>query len=314
MDLERVREFSTFARSMNFTAAARELHLSQPSLSKHVRDLEAELGVTLVRRGSAGAANCLTPAGCRFLELADDLLRRYGALVDEVRRLDAVAPPARIQDVRHGFNIVGQLHARLVARGMDDASFAYVKTDLPICDALDRDEIDFAVHLEPVPRMTLFACDELKGLYGWIPLDPERICFLAGAGNPLFGSGKVDLETLGSCRVFSGGSLAYESWYTAMPAVFMRYGCLLELETVPDTPLDGGAYPVGPDRLCLCTERFARYYTELGVDTVDVLHVEDIDPLVYPFLVYRLDCPHEHVLRIAACLEDEGRDAETGGR
>lgn len=306
MDLERMREFVAFSKSLNFTAAARELHLSQPSLSKHVHDLERELGAGLVRRGVTGAGNCLTPAGVRFVELAGDVLRRYDALVAECRRLQDAVPPARIQDVRHGFNVVGQLHALLRDRGVCNVGFSYVKTDLPICDALDRGEIDFAVHLEPAPAMAVFAYGDLRDLYGWIPLKPERVCFLAGRGNPLFGESAVSLATLSSCSVFSGGSPAYESWYSAMPAIFMAHGCLLELDALPDAPLDGGAYPIGPDRLCLCTERFAAYYVDLGVETVDVLQVADFDPFVYPFLVYRRDCASPAARRIVACLQEEG--------
>ncbi len=306
MDTERVREFVVLSRSMNFTAASRELHLSQPSLSKHMHDLERELGATLIRRGVAGAGNCLTPAGRRFLDYAIEGLRRFDAIVGELRELDRVAPPARIQDVRHGFNVVGQLHACLRERGLNDVGFSYVKTDLPICDALDRGEIDFAVHLEPVPRMTVFAYDDLRDVYGWIPLAPERVCFLVGRGNPLFGGGTINFAALAACDVFSGGSPAYESWYSAMPAIFRMQGCPFELGALPDTPLDGGAYPIGPDRVCLCTERFARYYDDLGVETVDVLHVEEFEPFVYPFLVYRLDCASSEARRIIDCLGGKG--------
>ena len=54
MELEKVREFVEFTDSMNFTVAARTLHMSQPALSKHVKDLENELEVVLVDRNSAG--------------------------------------------------------------------------------------------------------------------------------------------------------------------------------------------------------------------------------------------------------------------
>ncbi len=53
------------------------------------------------------------------------------------------------------------------------------------------------------------------------------------------------------------------------------------------------------------------YYADLGVETVDVLHVADFDPFVYPFLVYRRDCASPAAQRIVACLPGEGpvRDA-----
>lgn len=53
------------------------------------------------------------------------------------------------------------------------------------------------------------------------------------------------------------------------------------------------------------------YYADLGVETVDVLHVADFDPFVYPFLVYRRDCASPAAQRIVACLPGKGpvRDA-----
>lgn len=289
MELAKVSEFIEFSKTMNFTAAARELHLSQPALSKHIQDLESELELTLVHRGVAGAPNELTPAGRRFLELAADILRSYDAMVEELRELAATLPPARIQDVHHGFNVTSQLRVRLKNAGMDSGNFAYVKTNLPICDALDRDVLDFAVHLEPSPTMSVFSCPELSEIYGWIALNPEPLCFLAGAQHPLFGQDTIDLPTLASCEVMSAASPSYESWYQAMPAIFLRHGFLLSLKGQPDTPLDGGSFPLGSRRLCLCTERFATYYRDLDAETTSVIRLREFKPLVYPFAVYRRD-------------------------
>ena len=35
MELDKIKEFVEFTQSMNFTTAARTLHMSQPALSKH---------------------------------------------------------------------------------------------------------------------------------------------------------------------------------------------------------------------------------------------------------------------------------------
>lgn len=289
MELSKISEFMEFSKTMNFTAAARKLHLSQPALSKHIQDIEGELSLTLVRRGVAGAPNELTPVGRRFLELAADLLRDYDSMVEELRELDAALPPARIQDVHHGFNVTSQLRARLEAVGLDSGNFAYTKIDLPICDALDCGMVDFAVHLEPSPHMSVFACPELQEIYGWADLKPEPLCFLAGAQHPLFGQETIDLQTLATCEVVSAASPAYESWYQAMPAIFLRHGFLLSLKAMPDSPLEGGAFPLGSRRLGLCTERFAGYYRDLDAETTSILRLREFEPLVYPFVVYRRD-------------------------
>jgi DNA-binding transcriptional LysR family regulator len=62
MHLEaRLRAFAAFARCRSFSAAAAELRISQPAVSKHIADLERMLGLTLVERARRDGA--LTGAG-----------------------------------------------------------------------------------------------------------------------------------------------------------------------------------------------------------------------------------------------------------
>ncbi|MEH2474316.1 LysR family hca operon transcriptional activator [Nitrobacteraceae bacterium AZCC 2161] len=69
MELRHLRYFVAIAEEGNVTqAAARRLRTSQPSLSRQLRDLETELGVTLLLRGPRGVQ--LTAAGRAFLDPA----------------------------------------------------------------------------------------------------------------------------------------------------------------------------------------------------------------------------------------------------
>ena len=62
MKLEaRLRAFAAFARRRSFSAAAAELRISQPAISKHIAELEHALGLTLVERARRDGA--LTDAG-----------------------------------------------------------------------------------------------------------------------------------------------------------------------------------------------------------------------------------------------------------
>ena len=82
-DLRLIRYFVTVAEAGNVTRAAERLHISQPSLSAAVQQLEAQLGVELLVR--IGRRIEITPAGELLHERGRELLERADAVVDEVR-------------------------------------------------------------------------------------------------------------------------------------------------------------------------------------------------------------------------------------
>ena len=52
LDAHQLNVFLTAARTLNFTAAARQLHMTQPSVSQHIQALEQHFGLQLfVRSG-----------------------------------------------------------------------------------------------------------------------------------------------------------------------------------------------------------------------------------------------------------------------
>jgi DNA-binding transcriptional LysR family regulator len=79
MKLEaRLRAFAAFARQRSFSAAAAELRISQPAISKHIAELEHALGLELVERARRGA---LTSAGdfvANYVLRAEALLVQAG--------------------------------------------------------------------------------------------------------------------------------------------------------------------------------------------------------------------------------------------
>jgi len=91
MDLEDLRSFEVLAEELSFTAAARRLHVSQPSLSKRLQRLERRLGVTLLERTTSTVS--LTSAGAWFLARSSVLLGEWQAVTDQVRLL-VVGEPA----------------------------------------------------------------------------------------------------------------------------------------------------------------------------------------------------------------------------
>ena len=85
MELRHLRYFVMAAAERNISRAAARLRISQPAVSRQLRDLEEELGATLFLRKKDGLQ--LTPAGDLFLNHARDLLRRSNEAVRQLRAL-----------------------------------------------------------------------------------------------------------------------------------------------------------------------------------------------------------------------------------
>jgi DNA-binding transcriptional LysR family regulator len=80
-----LRKFVAVAETLNFTRAAELLHMTQPSLSKQIQQLETQLSARLLNRDSRPMR--LTEAGRRFYEDALAVLDRVEQMAEAARRL-----------------------------------------------------------------------------------------------------------------------------------------------------------------------------------------------------------------------------------
>jgi len=85
MELRHLRYFVAVAEVLSFTKAAHNLRLAQPSLTRQVRNLEAEIGVRLLSRANNRVA--LTEEGRMFLFDARKLLAMCAESVANVQRM-----------------------------------------------------------------------------------------------------------------------------------------------------------------------------------------------------------------------------------
>lgn len=85
MNLEQLRGFAEIAQVSHFTRAAERLHVTQPSLSRQIAALEADLGVELFHRARGNVR--LTAAGERLLPIAKRMLADAETAMSEMAEL-----------------------------------------------------------------------------------------------------------------------------------------------------------------------------------------------------------------------------------
>lgn len=91
MSFAQLQYFIVVAEEQNLTRAALRLHISQPPLSRQIKSLEEELGVSLFERSKSGMS--LLPRGEQLLREAREITDRVRALPRLVERGDSGSKP-----------------------------------------------------------------------------------------------------------------------------------------------------------------------------------------------------------------------------
>ena len=183
---EQIRYFITACRYQNFTKAAEELHLTQPGLSKAIRELEAQCGAPLWERRHN--ALTLTAAGKFFLEQAQKFQEQYEQLEYTARSLGSGEALLRIGLVPMcGNTIFPALHRALQETWPQLRIMTTEATGPILYSLLDQKEIDLALcvtnHLPGNP----YSCYVLKD---------SRLMLFVHKGHPLACCSEVDLKDL----------------------------------------------------------------------------------------------------------------------
>jgi DNA-binding transcriptional LysR family regulator len=94
MELRHLRYFIAVAEEQNITRAAKRLHVSQPPLSRQIRDLETEMGLALFERSARAIS--LTEAGRLFLLEARAVVHRVEDAISFTKSI-ANRKPSRVR-------------------------------------------------------------------------------------------------------------------------------------------------------------------------------------------------------------------------
>lgn len=214
MELRHLRYFVAVAEEQNITRAAARLRVSQPPLSRQIRDLEVELGVELLTRSAHSVR--LTEAGRLFLTEARAVLLRAEEAVKSVRAL-ATHGKGEIH-VGYAPSLAVDLLPRSLQAFQEKCPGARVTLhDLSTEDLLDglRKE---RLHVALLVRPTGAA---MKGL-SFDTLRVYPVCVAASPAHPLARGRSVSLTKLKGERLIAYTEKDYPEYHTWVRHLYGR--------------------------------------------------------------------------------------------
>ncbi len=179
--IDKLQMFIALARERHFGRAAEASGVTQPSLSSAIRQLEEQLGVQLVHRGSRFQG--LTPEGQRVLERAVKIVGDVRALRDEMRVVrSGLSGHLRLGVIPTALPMVADLTGPFLARHPNITISILSRTSVEILDGIESLALDAGITYldnEPLGRVTR------------VPVYTEYYRFLCTAQSPLAARARV---------------------------------------------------------------------------------------------------------------------------
>jgi DNA-binding transcriptional LysR family regulator len=196
---QELRIFVRAAESGSFSRAARELQLSQPSVSRVIGELEARLGVKLLLRTTRRIA--VTDAGALFLDRAREILADMEDAEDAARGLDSLRGLIRLAlPVVYGTRAIIPLLPKFLALHPE------LKVEMAVSDArqdLVAEGADVAIRLGELDD-SVFGARKLETLERMLVASPG---YLRVRGTP-----KRPADLAAHDCIFGPGNFGRDSW------------------------------------------------------------------------------------------------------
>ncbi len=189
--IDKLEFFIALANEKHFGRAAEECGITQPTLSAAIRQLEDQLGVMLVSRGSRFQG--LTPEGQRVLEWARRIVGDARTMREEMRAArKGLAGHIRIAAIPTALAMLPRITTPFQERHPDVTFSIVSRNSLQVLSMLENLEIDAGITYlenEPLGRVTS------------VPLYEERYHLVTAAGGPLSERASVTWKEVGDLRL-----------------------------------------------------------------------------------------------------------------
>lgn len=282
MDIGTLREFITLSQTLSYTKSAEMLHLTQPTLSKHISSIEKELGCELFDRDRrhvelTDAGNVFAAAALQIIDIFDEAQTR----LSEIQTTSPLKASGTLYN-----NTIASITS-IAATMLDSEGYAPVVyknfSDANYTDQLLQGDIDLA----------LIYCDKEKleslGL-SCVPLARARFAALVSLENPLSRLKSVSIDDLRNYRFikFADG-YAVNGWAN-IERVCNNHGFSPRTKTVLGrTTVNYCATPLAAEDVSILEDNMPQLRYLPTYARVKAIPVVDDDAEFYLFAIYKND-------------------------
>ena len=240
MDIRLMQYYLAVVREGNISAAAEALHVSQPALSRQMKDLEEELGVTLFQRGSRRIT--LTEEGMILRKRAEEMLRLMQLTEAELTQArDTVTGEIHIgAGESHAFHFLSCAAGQLMQEHPGVRVHVVSGDTEDLMDQLNNGLLDFALIFSEFDR----------SLYHSLTLPQEdRFGVLMRRDSKLAEKEVVTMDDLADKPLIvsrAAGDLTQDERHGQQPRIVATYNLIYNASLLVE---DGVGYALGFDQL-----------------------------------------------------------------
>lgn len=286
MDTVLMREFTVFARYLNFSKAASNLGIAQPTLSSHIASMEMELGFSLVDRGKPIR---ITPAGKKFCLECERMLASYDACLKDCKELSKKKPGSLIFEVP-------------IAQGgvLDEFNYQLLlfQKQFPAIDVRKHEDIDMALSdiLKSGKADVGFILnsdigymqEENESTFEILPLGSATrgpYYLWIDESHPLAKREAIDIRDLDGCRFIFPSSIRYQGLEGLATVAYKLLGIQVECVFWPGK-YDECIMGIGPSEVMIVNVDDLRDPAYSFVEHRKTVLIENFEQIVKPSFVF----------------------------
>ena len=166
MEIRVLRYFLSIAKEGSITNAANFLHITQPTLSRQIRDLEKELGQKLFVRGSHSMT--LTKEGIIFRKRAEEIISMVDKTEAEFKSMEAdIAGDVYIgSGETDAIGLIAEVISELRTEYPNIHYHLYSGNAADVTERLDRGLLDFGILVQPAD-LAKYDCLHIPAIDTW---------------------------------------------------------------------------------------------------------------------------------------------------